>query len=279
MKTTEECDIIHAGESSAAIHSWDEVSKGAEVNSIAYWYPKIAGRVPTPKTDIISCAKCDFIIQKTLCGEELQEDENRLLSSFFGEIEKAANALGWHDCREVFMRSGHTSGKHNWEEGPHLPPGAQISSHVLAIAEYAILTSFIGLPLDVWAVREHLDIEVLAFVPGYRGMPITWEWRFFIVDGEFQCWHHYWPKRALTIGGIPDDDADRIIASFTEPPDEAFDMAEMAARRFGFDASVDIIKDANGKLFVTDMATYGSSFHDYGCKFVEAEKEKQNVEE
>lgn len=78
-------------------------------NCISYWYPKLVeAGVPTPRTTIIT-TKLSFydFLDKQGCSNDLRAD----FADFISELRAAADATGY----PVFLRTGHGSGKHNWE--------------------------------------------------------------------------------------------------------------------------------------------------------------------
>lgn len=172
-------------------------------NCISYWYPKVHRVVPTPKTAIITVEPewrepflsglCGIADGGDLCGRDV-----RALEAVASLVAKAAEEFGY----PCFLRSGHTSGKHDWQDTCYLQREEAIRQHLYRIWEYGEVASIIGLPVNVWAVREMLKV-----LPGFWAfagrMPIGMERRYFVRDGKVE-WHQpYWPPEALEDSAHP----------------------------------------------------------------------------
>jgi hypothetical protein len=170
--------------------SFDE----ARENSTLVLVPKIeAAGIPVPRTKIIPMPKAaQEAIWSAFDGKEGGDPR-----SFFAELAAAAAAIGF----PVFLRTDHTSGKHDWERCCFLESADDIPQHVFNLAEFSECADIMGLPWDVWAIREFLPTMPLGVCPRYGDMPICREFRFFVVDGETRCWHPYWPRFSLEDGG------------------------------------------------------------------------------
>lgn len=200
--------------------------------SMAYWFPKIAEvGLPVPKTALV-----------TMSDEE-GADVWRLFDGlpptkasepFVDRIKAAADAFGY----PCFLRTAHTSGKHDWDRTCYLTDPAKILGHVAAIIEYGEIQSMFGLPHDCWAVREYLPIMPVAVCPNYGGMPVCREFRVFVNDGDIECWHPYWPMEALELGGVDDPKAafERLACRRQDKPEfmqeqvEFLGLASIAGR-------------------------------------------------
>lgn len=158
---------------------------------LSYWYPIIKDLVPTPKTKII---KTDVNLIE-LCDGKTPQNFTGLLKG----IHAAAEAIGY----PVFLRTGHTSGKHEWENTCFLESASfaglacKISYHVTALVEYSMCADMMGLPHDVWVVRELLPTNHHGLI--FHGdMPLVQEIRMFVEGENIKHIQPYWPPELLS---------------------------------------------------------------------------------
>jgi len=171
-------------------------------NDMAYWYPLVKSLVPTPKTKIIHT---DVNLIQLLDGR-MPEGYDLFIKSLTHAIKKLGGC-------PVFLRTGHTSGKHEWEKTCYLKSEKDIPPHVASLVNYSDLVNYysecagiIGLPYQTWAVRELLPTKPVFHA--FKGMPITQEFRFFVEDGNVVHKQPYWPPESFEICfyNIPDID-------------------------------------------------------------------------
>lgn len=227
-------------------------------NSLAYWYPRIKDAVPTPETHILE-AEADLT---SLLDGETPDGFDSLVSGLC----LAADMVGW----PCFLRTGHGSGKHDWERTCFVRRSADMAQHVGALVEWSHLVDFMGLPTNVWVVRQMLPTEPLFRCEAYGGFPVTREFRLFVraggIDGAgVSHVQPYWPPESCE-QGRPDveDWRDLLRASWTVSPWEGVaicDLALTAVRAIGSGYwSVDVLQDRDGGWWVTDMAEGDASF-------------------
>ena len=226
---------------------------------MTYWFPKIeAAGLPVPKTILVELREDAMReVWRVFDGKPMGE----AAQPFFDQIKAAADSLGY----PCFLRTSHTSGKHDWDNTCYLRDPRRIPKQVATIIEYGECSSFIGPPHDWWAVREFLPTKPLAVCHGWSNMPVCREFRVFVNDATVQCWHPYWPLNALEQGCAvaPDVAYQQLI----ECKDEAglLALAAKAGEACGGYWSVDIMDTERGWC-VTDMAEGEKSFHWEGCK-------------
>lgn len=228
--------------------------------ALSYWFPKLANAgLPVPKTILIDMPKpAQESMLALMDGQEGGDPK-----PFFGMINLAAETLGY----PVFLRTDHTSGKHNWRDTCYLTKFEDIPKNVWGIVEYSELAGFMGVPWNRWAVREFLPTKPYGVCTGYGDMPICREFRFFVKNAEIECYHPYWPLHALE-QGYPEMREEFVYEKFSEiRPDEQrelFDLASRAGEAVGGEWSVDILETSRG-WYVTDMAEASKSYHWPGC--------------
>jgi hypothetical protein len=179
---------------------------------------------------------------------------------FFAQVREAAAVLGY----PAFLRTGHTSAKHSWEDTCYLANPGAVPAHVIAIVEFSEMCSLRGLPCEWWAVREFLPTLPVGRCPVFGNMPVCREFRFFVKDAEVRCWHPYWPEGALKQGGI--EEASDAVKSLAQCPDldALHALAAKAGAAVGGAWSIDLLETARG-WFITDMAEAEKSWHWPDC--------------
>lgn len=229
---------------------------GRENSALSYWFPKIqeAG-IPVPKTKIVRMPR--EAKESILAAFEGNDAGDPF--TFFEELKQAATEMGF----PCFLRTDHTSGKHDWERCCFLKSADDVPEHVFALAEYSEIVDFMGLPWDTWVVREFLPTNPLGACPRYGNMPICREFRFFVVDGDVKCWHPYWPRFSLERGGASIDlDYEKMCALDIRTETDLTDLAEATGRAVGGAWSIDILDTKRG-WYVTDMASARRSWHEW----------------
>lgn len=230
--------------------------------ALSYWFPKLeAAGVPVPRTLFVDMPKAAQEAIWAGFDGKAPADGGVAIRAFCDEIRAAATQLGL----PCFLRTDHTSGKHDWRNTCFLASADDVPEHVFAIAEYSELSSMAGeLPWSRWCVRELLPTIPLGTCPGYGDMPVCREFRFFVDDGVTRCRHPYWPREALEDGGatISAAEYDRLC----EPPADCDlkHLAEIAGRAVGGSWSIDVLETRRGWM-ITDMAEAEKSFHWPGC--------------
>jgi hypothetical protein len=182
---------------------------------------------------------------------------------FVSELQEAADQIGY----PAFLRTGQGSGKHQWSRCCYLAKRDMVADHVVNLVEWSHMVDMMGLPTDVWCVREMLPVKPIGVCERYRGMPVVKEFRFFVRDGKIVCRHPYWPLDALNEGGFAADVPEGWYEEFCRIPDEVEPLAARVAQAFAGDGawSVDLLETDRG-WYVTDMAEAERSFHFPGCQ-------------
>jgi hypothetical protein len=230
------------------------VSFVGERTCMSWWFPRIeAAGLPVPRTVMVETAA---ELGAWLEGERADGD-----GAFLVAMRAAVAAIG----TPCFLRTGHTSAKHDWTDTCHLPddrPGT-LEAHVSAIVEFSYLAGFPAvLPHDVWAVRKLLDTEPLF--RAFRGMPITREFRVFVRDDDVEHVQPYWPPDAILDPDRHDWRKRLAQASRLDVDDDNYRLGELAgmasAAVGGGYWSVDLLQDRRGEWWLTDMAEGDRSF-------------------
>lgn len=232
-------------------------------NCLSYWFPKVvAAGLPVPKTRILSFE-----------GDLLQMlDGNPDAGTLekFNQFIHGLHALARYDLGgvPVFLRTGHTSGKHRWDQTCYVTDLDRLPHHVMALVEHSACADLFGLPTKVWAVRKFLQLKS-AFTAFRQGMPIAREFRFFVEDGRVVCWHPYWPAGAIENGRPSDPDWRKMLEVMNELGERRRGvLGELIARFQGvLDGawSVDFAEDVHDEWWLIDMAQARESWHWPDC--------------
>lgn len=230
-----------------------EVEHAVNKTCLSYWFPLIrdAG-LPVPKTEVL-------VMPDETAGDFWNWTDGAPLSprglAFVDEIRKAALSIGL----PAFLRTGQGSGKHEWDRCCNLRDVYRLTYHVGALIEWSECVDFLGLPWDVWAVREMLPVMPFGVCPRYGNMPIAKEIRVFVENDRLLWAQPYWPLDALRQGG--NEMSDELHAELCRIDDFAHvvELAKAAGRACGGKWSVDILDTERG-WFVTDMAEAERSY-------------------
>lgn len=230
----------------------------SDKTALSYWLPKLqAAGLPTPRTTIVSLGDgMAESIFRVFDGEPLGDASK----PFFEEMDRVAAEIGF----PLFLRTDHTSGKHNWKNTCFVPSAADLKKHIIAIVEFSEMAGVIGLPWDVWAIRELLPTIPYGYCPRYGDMPICKEFRFFVEDGDIKCAHPYWPRFSLEQGGADLGETNYEDLCRMENESELRALASAAGKAVGGAWSIDLLETKRG-WFVTDMAEAKKSWHWEGC--------------
>lgn len=223
-------------------------------NNLAYWFPPLqAAGLPVPATEIV---ETDVNLLQLLDGNYPDG-----FDAFMKELEGAVKRIGL----PCFLRTGHTSGKHEWRRTCMLSDRNRLGWHVAALVESSALADMFGLPTQTWVVRELIQTEPLFHCLNYEDFPVTREFRFFVENGAVTHWQPYWPAGACEQGKPDNDGWDVLLdeASQIDAPEreklEALAIAAATAVDDGY-WSVDLLQDAGGAWWITDMADGAQSF-------------------
>jgi len=242
------------------------IPKECDKNCLSYWFPRIqAAGLPVPETRII---RAEIDLTPLMDGESVAGFEG-----FLEQLRTAAEAIGY----PVFLRTGHGSGKHDWLRTCCVGAEADIGQHVFNLVEWSACAGIMGLPTEVWVVRQMLPTK--PFFTAFHGMPICREFRLFVENSEVVCCHPYWPRGALVMGfpgnatgregsrQLPDNFGQLYEALCALPAVERFVVAAIASRAgeaFGGAWSVDVLETERDWCLI-DMAEAHCSFHWDGC--------------
>lgn len=229
---------------------------------ISWWFPRIvAAGLPVPKTTILKFPEDqrEKLIRGFMDRFDMKE-LNPEAKAFLDRMSEEAKRYG----APFFLRTGQTSGKHEWSATCFVEDPTELERHVMMLIQYSELADFMGLPWDVWAVREFLQLRGPGRkLPEFMDMPLSDEWRFFVEDGHVTHIQPYWPKRALVDGGMTLEEAKAYSEQQQKlaPPFGLYDLSRKAAEACeGGGWSVDWCHTLDDRWILTDMAEAAQSF-------------------
>jgi len=226
-----------------------------DITRLSYWFPKIkTAGLPVPRTAIIEATKTETDgMYRLLDGVKPGKNAKALIE----RVRVAADEMGY----PCFLRTDHTSGKHNWEKTCYLASPDSLATHMVEIIVFWECVNMFGPPCDVWVIREFLPTMPVGVCRYYGNMPICREFRFFVNGPEVKCWHPYWPLEALEQGN-PQYYSNFDYAEFCQTPDieKITELASAAGAAVGGEWSVDVLETSRG-WYITDMAEACKSYH------------------
>lgn len=218
---------------------------------LSHWFPKIQTVVPVPRTHILTLGN-GWDLAALIDGQP----PKIYLECLTAFIQDAANDVGW----PAFLRTGLTSGKHRWADCCYLKTSDDIHHCIFGLVEHSGLCGMLGLPHDVWCVREMLPVAPVFRCAAYGGMPVVREWRYFVDGARVLYGNPYWPAGALK-DGHPDDPnwRERLPELDADPGTLPRELASLAGAAIGGRWSVDLLSTDRG-WYVTDMAVAEQSY-------------------
>jgi len=224
-----------------------------------YWFPMIKDLdIPQPRTEMVELKADYWDLMGVLDGVRCESLEAQI-----PELVAAGEKIG----TPLFMRTSHTSGKHDWSDTCFVPDLTKIKRHVGMLIQD---TSLKTIPLDAFVLREYIEMDS-RFIAFDDGMPVNPERRYFINNGEIQCHHPYWIPEAIAESRVlPDDWLEKLALMNIETDEEVGLLtayAQMIAGIFPEYWSVDFCKAKDGRWILIDMATGEASWHDERCEY------------
>lgn len=224
-----------------------------DLNDLAYWFPLVeAAGLPVPETLIVDGPKGDLV--GLLDGVRPEG-----YGEFMARVETAVAQVGL----PCFLRTGHTSGKHNWLSCCWMQEDSSLSRHVAALVEESCM-GIPGLPTDTWVVRELLPTAPIFHCGSFGGLPVTREFRLFVRDGEVEHTQPYWPAASVAEAHPSVRNWEELLdreAKMTDMERQLLTaMAERAGDALGGYWSVDFMEDKDGMWWLIDCAEGDRSF-------------------
>lgn len=241
-------------------------------NDMVYWWPKIkGGTLPLPETLLVTIPPEEDDLIDILDGRE-----SKAWTPLVERLKFCIQTVIGTPC---FLRTGHTSGKHSWQDTCYLADVKDLDGHIARLVEESLM-GIPGLPTTTWAVRKMIQVDPLFHA--FWRMPIAREFRLFATSQTVEHIQPYWPADAIR-EAVADDRtswrdalANAAELSYTES-NMLYHLATEAAEcanhnEADVEWSVDFLQDHEGKWWLTDMALGEDSFrYDPNAKHAAAE--------
>lgn len=225
--------------------------------SMLYWYPKIEGAVPTPRTVFVP-----------LPDENVEAWMDSGIPKDFVEKLRKENIFGY----PVFMRTDQLAAKHSWIETCYVSKPEDMGGNCYRLIEENLMADFLGsMNPKAMVLREFLKLD--TSFKAFKGMPVAREFRTFVENGKLVCYHPYWPKESIKFFSGTKEPANwkNRLSKISERPSQS-EMGQIESLVSKVSSlmptssywSVDVCRTNKGWL-VTDMAVGERSFHWEGC--------------
>jgi len=227
-------------------------------SSMFYWWSKVKDLdIPIPKTIMV---RHEGAFKGKLSYSPIDGKPDQYFLDMLEGVKKAAKEIGY----PVFIRSDELSNKHEWKDSCYVENEDQLYSHICNILEFTAMSfgpNFYGI-----AVREFLDLT-WRFTSHGGKMPVAREFRMFVRDGELECWHPYWPPRAILEPSIENwYPVLKEMQTLTQVElEHVGDIAETVGKAVGGYWSIDLCQTKKGEWYMTDIALGEESYHWATC--------------
>jgi len=232
-----------------------------EENSMKNWLPKLREiDVNIPETIMVD-------------AEKFPDDEDAMIGYDKEKLEEAVDELGY----PVFIRTDQASAKHEMDRISKVESKEKLHGKVHMLADDNLSKGLFGVQFSGIAVREWLNIKhnFKAF-PG--NLPIGYEIRAFVRDGEIECKHFYWIKDAIEKTSFKPDGWEEKLDKTKEETmarwDEVENIVLKVANEFDGWWSVDLALTEDDEWYVIDMARGEDSFHPPSCEYSPMEEDR-----
>lgn len=210
--------------------------------SLPDWYPLIEPIVPTPRTRWVREVG------------DLSPLLDGLQPAGWASLLERLGGFGAELGYPLFLRSGLTSGKHDWARTCLVSDQTVLGTHVAAIVEFSAMADLFGLDTDDWVVRELLPTKPAFYAFG--GMPITRERRYFVADGHVYGHTPYWPPESIEAADNPHWPAllEKLNHESAAEVRQLTELSELVSRHVPGAWSVDWLHVPKLGWFCIDMA-------------------------
>ena len=225
--------------------------------SMNFWYPLVKDLdIPMPKTEIILTRKDPFQWWGFLDDDKLSQKDLKILYD-------TARRMSY----PLFMRNDFTSAKHSYQDSCYVPNEAVLERHLYRIVEDSALKDQLMTSI---IIREYIPLD--SRFKAFRGLPVSAERRYFILNGKMSCHHPYWIHDAIEFrpGTEPVEGWEDMLTEMNTETDEEIALlsgyAEKIATVLEGAWSLDFAKSRSGLWYFIDAAEASKSWHPSGCK-------------
>lgn len=230
-----------------------------DANSMLNWYPILEDieKVNTPETVLVDAEKFPDDIRKI-------PGQRQIIGYDKEEVIEAIDEVGGYP---VFIRTDHASYKHKLEQVSKIYSEDELERKIHDLANHNLNLGWHGVEYKALAIREWLDIEH-EFKAFWGDIPIGYEIRVFIRDGNIACKHFYWVKDSIKRANEDNWEElwEETKLNTMEKWAEVKTQVKAVADEFDGAWSVDFAMTQDEKWYAIDMARFEDSYHPPSCE-------------
>lgn len=228
-------------------------------SSFLYWYPKIAGKMETPRSVIIPFSAKDAITILNGNDDALSD----LVDIIIQELHH--NKILF----PVFFKTDFYSAKWYWADTCLINSKNDLEKNIVSLL--SLNQDDDCRPINALVFKQYIQPE--AKLSAFNGMPIGKERRYFIENKRVLCHHPYWEENSIEFfdEDYPEDWRDILRDLNVEDSLEVEILtreSELFARLIDDDGyfSIDFMQGIAGNWYVIDCAEGHKSYHTADCQ-------------
>jgi len=227
-------------------------------SSFLYWYPKILGKLETPRSVIIPFSTQNAV--QILSGNE--DALSDLVDTVISELRKN------HISFPVFFKTDFYSAKWYWVDTCFINSKNDLEKNIASLLSSNQDDDC--RPINALIFKQYIQPETK--LSAFNNMPIGKERRYFIENKRVLCHHPYWEENSLEFFNkdYPEDWKDILHDLNAEDDSEIETLtrkSELFARLIDDDGyfSIDFMQGIAGNWYVIDCAEGHKSYHNEDC--------------
>ncbi len=242
----------------------------SDKSSFLYWYPKIVGKMNTPRSVIIPFTTEDS--QIILGGNESMLLD--LVDIIIRELRK--NRISF----PVFFKTDYFSAKWYWGDSCFVEDEDGLKRNIIFLL--SVNQDDDDRPINALVFRQYIQNETHLFA--FNNMPIWKERRYFVENKQVLCHHPYWAESDLEFFNedYPDNWRE-ILHELNIETESEVNKLTMEAEKFaelidddGY-FSVDFMQGVGGTWYLIDVAEGHKSYHNEECPVFIAKNREEKL--
>jgi len=234
-------------------------------SSFLYWYPKIRGKLETPRSVIIPFSTRDAV--QILSGNE--DALSYLVDTVISELRKN------HISFPVFFKTDFYSAKWYWVDTCFINSKNDLEKNIASLLSSNQDDDC--RPINALIFKQYIQPETK--LSAFNNMPIGKERRYFIENKKMLCHHPYWNEGDIEFfNGKYPDNWKEILHNLNIETEEEVEILTKGAELFGelIDDdgyfSVDFMQGIAGNWYLIDVAEGHKSYHNEDCPIFTSHK-------
>lgn len=227
-------------------------------SSFLYWYPKIAGKIKTPRSVIIPFSTKDAMTILNGNNDALSD----LVDIIIRELHHSKISF------PVFFKTDFYSAKWYWVDTCLINSENDLEKNIVSLL--SLNQDDDSRPINALVFKQY--IQPGAMMSAFNGMPIGKERRYFIENKKVLCHHPYWEESSIEFfdENYPEDWKDILHGLNVEDALEVETLtreSELFARLIDDNGyfSVDFMQGISGDWYIIDCAEGHKSYHVADC--------------